>query len=138
MYAECCFCCKHKWSDIKGSVWFRWNPVSFYFYKCFHCFDKHINREFRHTKSCIGIDHSLCVHLRTEQLDFAFCCTVCFHTFECFLRIVKCHACRIHCDRSFRNDSCIFPSVFFCPIHDKHVICHILTKTKILLVWFLL
>ena len=138
MYAKACLSSEHERTDVKRCTWLRRYPVFLCFNQCFDSLYKHLLRYARHAESLVGFNHTACVHFRTEQLDLSFCCSVGFQSLERFLCIVKCHTCRIHCDRSFRNDSCIFPSVFFCPIHDKHVICHILTKTKILLVWFLL
>ena len=138
MHTKRCFCSKHKRTDVKRSIRLRWNPICFLLYQCSDCFYKHVLWECRHTKSCVGIDHTSCVHFRTEQLDLALSGTICLQAFKCLLCIVQCHTCRIQFDRSLWYDSSIVPSLILVPVHDKHIVCHVLTKSKMFLIWLFL
>ena len=138
MYAERSLCCEHERADIKRGLRLRRNPVCLHLYQRFYRFYEHIHRELRHAESRVGIDHSLRIHLRTEQLDLSLCRAVCLHTLKCLLRIVQRHTGRLQTDRSFRHDSRILPAVFLRPVHDEHVIGHILAESEMFLIRFLL
>ena len=138
MYAKACLSSEHERTDVKRCTWLRRYPVFLCFNQCFDSFYKHLLRYTRHAESFVGFDHTACVHFRTEQLDFSFCCSVCFHTLESFLCIVKYHGCRIHRDSAVRYDCCVMPSLLFIPVHDKHIVCKVFSESKVFLIRFFL
>ena len=109
------------------------NPL----YKTIHVVANRVENEAEGAEIFHKID-TACVHFRTEQLDFSFCCSVCFHTLESFLCIVKYHGCRIHRDSAVRYDCCVMPSLLFIPVHDKHIVCKVFSESKVFLIRFFL
>ena len=136
MYAQRRFRREHKGTDIKRGFRFRGNPVFFHFHQFFHRFYEHINRNGRHTESFVGFDHTFRVHLRTEQLNLSLFRPVSFHSFKGFLCVMQRHAGRIQKHRFMGHDSGIMPLLFSVPVHHKHIICHVLSKSQILLIRF--
>ena len=132
------FCRKYKRADVQGCFRFRRYPVSFHIYQCLNCLNKQFFRNGSHAETFIGIDHTSCIHLRTEQLNLTICSSVCFQSFESFLCIVKYYSSRAHRNRTIWHNGCIMPANAFIIIHHKHIIGKILTKSQLFLIWFFL
>ena len=130
--------CDDKRADVQRSALSMRNPILFALDQCLDSLNEILNRYRRQAHTCIGIDHTLCVAVRTEQLNLALRRTVCLQTLKGLHGIVQDHCSRIQLDRCVRYDAGIMPADALRMIHDEHVISIVDAETEMRLIRLLL
>ena len=112
----------------------RRNPVLFYLDQRLDCLNKVLNRQLRQAHTGIGVPHTLCVAVRTEQLNLSFRRAVCLHALERLHGIVQNHGSRIQLNRLIRHNARVMPADALGVVNNQHMIGIVITKSQIVLI----
>ena len=70
----------------------------------------------------VGVDHTLCILVRAEQLNGAVRSAVSLQTLKGLHRVMENHRCRIKLKRLIRYDAGVVPALFLIVVNNQHVI----------------
>ena len=97
-----------------------------------------LSRQLRQAHTGIGVPHTLCVAVRTEQLNLSFRRAVCLHALERLHGIVQNHGSRIQLNRLIRHNARVMPADALGMVDDKHIVGIVDTEAQMAGIRFLL
>ena len=94
------------------------------------CLNKVLGRQRRQAHTMVGVLHTLCVAVGTEQLYRTVGQTVCLHALKGLHCIVQNHGSRVECERLIGHDACVMPSLTLSVVNDEHVVGVVFAKAQ--------
>ena len=94
------------------------------------CLNEVLGRQRRQAHTMVGVLHTLCVAVGTEQLYRAVGQTVCLHALKGLHCIVQNHGSRVECERLIGHDACVMPSLTLGVVNDEHVVGVVFAKAQ--------
>ena len=124
----------HEGADIQGSAIGVGHPVLIHLYQRLDGLHKVLHGDIGHTHTVSGVIAALGVAVRAEELNLAFCGTICLQTFEDLLGVVEHYRSRIHLEGLMGNDSGVMPAIVRIIVHDKHMVGKFLAEAQFALI----
>ena len=110
------------------------HPILIHLHQSLDGLHKVFHGDIGHTHTVSGVVAALGVAVRAEELDLAFCGTICLQTFEDLLCIVEHHGSRVHLEGLIGDDSGVMPAVVRIVVHDEHMVGKFLAEAQFALI----
>ena len=134
MHAQTHVVCKHEGTDIQGSTVGMGHPVTVHIHQRLNGLNVVLHRDLGDAQTVGGVLETLCVAVRTEQLDGIIGRAVCLHALKDLLSVVEHDSSRVQFKGAVGDNAGIVPAFALGVIHHEHMVGELLAKTQIALV----
>ena len=121
-------------TDVQRGAGIRGDPALVNLHQRLDGLHKVLHGDIGHTHTVSGVIAALGVAVRAEELNLAFCGTICLQTFEDLLGVVEHYRSRIHLEGLIGNDSGVMPAIVRIIVHDKHMVGKFLAEAQFALI----
>ena len=120
-----------KRTDVQAGALSVRNPVLIEGNNGLNSLNEILYRQARQAHAMVGVDHTLCILVRAEQLNGAVRGAVSLQTLKGLHCVMENHRCRIKLKRLIWYDAGVVPALFLIVVNDQHVIGIINAKAEV-------